>query len=1175
MSNDVVGGGGGVEGDVNDDNAGVINAVAGSGNKNNTTATPTVTTTSISTAVTTTTTATSNNNNNDNNIITTSNNNSNNKIFKNPPIDIESIFQQNVGKIFGKAIVTYIISNAETSLGYEDDDDDDEDDDDDDDNKEDGIGGWPRSKFALINEAVKALATFIIHSSPESNRSLLELYRAEKTRLTQIVTGLAVEKHVDNPFKRAIIRHTDSGDSNIIPFLEQELKKRNPQLTASEAIKTVAHFKNDLVNIFCSRILEIISKLSDDTGMRLDLYMAIVMFVEKEYSAHYANLKDFSEVNFRSLVYDLNSYYLQQQQVKEKLKSTISPRELEALKKGHYHIPNKSYTKSPQLASNLYFKNDSLLLKLPVSVDSIYRIASFLASVKSIEEKGLFCQGIFEYVIFLSRQCLVNETSSNINYYQSLQDLDKQHISFTNSLIEFEKRFKRRLKKIELSRKKKVRGDGRGNSRYRGNDSDSNNDNVDDDNDDDNEEEEEDDDGDEDDDDDDNNNYNNNNNNNNDPSYKPVTVNKSYNNYYLASGIFGDNSIFGKKLISLVEEGDIAGLQKLTNYVLSKENVSNSFVAYYIQNLIDIISIQGERLRNIKLFNCESFDMSLSSPSLSSNRASRNKLDIFKDSMLAAREIAKSPLIIHYEGSLLTNMNDYNTNTNINNDSNYNNTNRFNNKATENGLLQIIDGILEVQSSAHGLFTDIYLSLLKKAFPQEYENAHNSGNGIIQNHVNAISPFGPQSVLSSLYAIEFVSVRRNIPRTLHLLKKRNCKRSDSDTEGFMKLNTAMESSLLEKDISEAKRKIVGDAKGYLENSGAAILNLVKLIGTENNKKNTMISPYSLNSLMKGLLTVLAKTVYMTKLGDFGGGTADGSGSVLVLTIIPEIVEWLVEHLVSQINTLVSTFLETKLPSWFDDHIYESNRKRMASTATESEIGKLFTQVMANDYLTKIESALNVPRSDQRHRLREQLIRLVVDKSMNVLRKQCWTVAIMAIVIVMDHTRVLTTNIRQVNATRHNDKSKLTAFLDRLNTNTNDKKHLKEVISAVCLSVANDAALSFARLSNSHFMHILQRFNIVPQADDHRQIRKENTKNYYYPNRRNYSTGKKNIGNNTGINNINTNNNNVATTNEKIINSSRLFLIPKRRLRKDHKQPVKQSKVTILDGIINKYQNVPN
>nr|BDT61915.1 MAG: wsv271-like protein [Penaeus monodon majanivirus A] len=1161
MSNDGVGvgdGGGVVEGDVNDHNAGVVNAVAGSGNKINTTATPTVNTTSISTAVTTT--ATSNNNNNN---VTTSNNNSNNKDLKNPPIDIESIFRQNVGKLFGKAIVTYIISNTETSLGCEDDDDDDgdvDDDDDDDDNKEDGIGGWPRSKFALINEAVKALATFIINSSPESNRSLLELYRAEKTRLTQIVTGLAVEKHVDNPFKRAIIRHTDSGDSNIIPFLEQELKKRNPQLTASEAIKTVAHFKNDLINIFCSHILEIISKLSDDTNMRLDLYMAIVVFVEKEYSAHYANLKDFSEVNFRSLVYDLNSYYLQQQQIEKKLKSTISPRELEALKKGHYHIPNKNYTKSPQLASNLYFKNDSLLLKLPVNVDSIYRIASFLASVKSIEEKGLFCQGIFGYVIFLLRQCLVNETSSNINYYQSLQDLDKQHISFTNSFIEFEKRFKRRLKRIELSRKKKVRGDGHGNNRYKGNASDSNNDNVDDDNDDDNEEEEEeeeDDDGDEDDDD----NNNNNNNNNNDPSYKPVTVNKSYNNYYLASGIFGDNSIFGRKLISLVEEGDIAGLQKLTNCVLSNENVSNPFVAYYIQNLIDIISIQGERLRNIKLFNCESFDMSLSSPSLSSNKASRNKLDIFKDSMLAAREIAKSPLIIHYEGGLLTNMNDYNTN-------------RFNNKATENGLLQIIDGIFEVQSSAHTLFTDIYLYLLKKAFPKEYGNTYNSGNGILQNHVNVISPFGPHSVLSSLYAIEFVSVRRNIPRTLHLLKKKNCNRSDSDTERLIKLNTAMESSLLEKDISEAKRKIVGDAKGYLENSGAAILNLVKLIGTENNKKNTMISPYSLNSLMKGLLTVLAKTVYMTKLGDFGGGTADGSGNVLVLTIIPEIVEWLVEHLVSQINTLVSTFLETKLPSGFDDHIYESNRKRMTSTATESEIGKLFTQVLANDYLTKIESALNVPRSDQRHRLREQLIRLVVDKSMNVLRKQCWTVAIMAIVIVMDHTRVLTTNIRHFNATRHNDKSKLTAFLDRLNTNTNDKKHLKEVISAVCLSVANDAALSFARLSNSHFMHILQRFNIVPQADDHRQMRKENTKNYYYPNKRNYSIGKKNIGNNTGVNNINTNNN-VVNTNEKNNNSSRFFLIPKRRLRKDHKQPVKQSKVTILDGIINKYQNVPN
>nr|BDT62367.1 MAG: wsv271-like protein [Melicertus latisulcatus majanivirus] len=1052
------------------------------------------------------------------------------KVIKSP-IDIELIFQQNIGKIFGKAIATYILTNTETNYGYGNDDDDDDDNNDDEGLIINDIDDQFRSRYVLINEAIKALAAFIMNSSPESNRSLLDLYRAEKVKLTKIVTELAIEKYVDNPFKRAIIRHTVSGDLNIIPFLEQELKIQNPQLAASEAIRIVTRFKNDLINIFCSPILEIIINFSSDTNTRIDLYMAIVVFVENEYPT-FMNQKDFSESNFRNLMYDLNLFYIQQlQQDKTKDKKNISIKDLEMLKNGHYKLSNNI---CPRLASNIYFKNDPLLSKLPIKFDTIYKIASFLASIKSMEEKNIFCQGTFGYVIFLLQQCLINESSANINYYQSLHDVDKYHNSFTNSLVDFEARFKKRLKKIKFSKRKKSGIDNDNDE-----DDDDENDKDDDDNDDD-----------------DSITYKNVDRN---QSYRPVMVNNSYDKYYLAPGMFGDDSLFNKKLISLIEVGDIAGLQKLTKQVFDNANINDPFIVYYVQNLIDVISIQGERLKNMKLLNFESSDMPsssssssslLSSSSTSTIEVSKNKQDVFNDSMLAAREIAKSSIRSQYESTSLSNMNKDNNNVGRNNNNNYNGS--ISSKMMDNKLSMLIESMLETQTSAHSLFTDIFIFLLQRTFPN---TSYSSGNSMIQNHIKTISPFGPKSVSSFLYAVEFVSVKRNIPRTLHLLKKNYDDASNSDTETMIKLNTAIESSLQDKSIAEAKKRIIMEAKHYLENNGATLINIMDIIMTEKDK-NTVTTPYSLNSLMKGLLTILAQTVYITKLKNINANTSrvatdTSSGSMLVLMIIPEIIEWLVEYLASQIETVMTSFLQTKLPSKFDEEIYESNKSRITSTST-TDIGKLFTQLMANDYLTKIDSVLNTPHSDRYDRLREQLIWLVVDKSMNVLKKQCWSMTMMAIMIVIDHKRALTTNIHNINMAHDNDKSKLISYLHSLNTNTNGKKQLKEVISAVCLSVAKDTALSFARLSNSHFSYILQRFNIIPNNNN---INDSKLTSRYH---KMYKDNNKRAYNNTNVNNI----------------DNRSFLIPKKRTKREHyKQPIKQNNVSILDGIINKYQNV--
>jgi len=1032
---------------------------------------------------------------------------------KTPPhSDIESIFIQNIGKLFGKAMITYIMTKMETTYSEEEEDDDD---------GEDDIDDQFRSRYKLINRAIKALATFIINTSPESERSLLDLYRAEKAKLTRMVTDLAVKKYMDNPFQRAIIRHASAGDSNTISFLEQEIKNRNPKMTTHEAMKIVANFKNDLINIFCLPIIEIIAKLSNDANVRLDMYMVIVAFVEREYSTCYTNHKDFSEINFANLVYDLNLYYLQQRNRDEKI--TISEKDLEFIKSKHLPIPDGT---SLQLASNIYFKNDPLLGRLPVNIDSIYRIATFLASVKSIEDKSIICQGTFEYIIFLLRQCLTNEalTSCNNNYSQNLQDLGDYHSSFIDSFVEFERRFKKRINK----------------RKWRSNNNNNNNNRKDDSND-------EDDDGYDD----------------NMDTYNPVMVNSdnnSFNNrYYLATGIFGDGSIIGQRLISLVENGDIAGLQKLTDSVLAYNNNNNvsPFINLYVQNLIDIISVQGERLKNIKLFQCESsvdvLPGSISSSSSSScHDMLKNESNFLNDSSLAARETDdRCSIIINYESALLTNMSNEKIITNS--------------SSTDNKMMLITD-MFATQLPAHNLFIEIFTTLLQKAFPNE--TITTTKRSILSTQAKTMSPFGPDSVIASVYAIEFFSLKKNV-RTIHLLKKKN--HHNDDSELLLKFNTAIESSLQDIKVAEAKKKVVEEAKTYLERNGATIINIIEHITTTEKNKDTVTLPYSLNSLIEGIMTVLVKTIYLTRLKILNTNTVEHhtataastsshasalGGDIQVLMLIPEIVEWLVEHLASQVETAMSSILETKLPSRFEDQIYESNKSKLASTAvTESEIGKLFIQSMANDYLTNIDNVLNVPHSNQHHRLREQLVRLVVDKSTSVLKKQCWTLIIMVVMILIDHNRDTTLNIQNINLTEDNEASNLVAYLNILNIDKNRKKQLKQVISAVCLSVAKKAAFSFARLSNSHFAYLLQRFNIVPR----------NSGNYQYNNSNNKRM----------VSNININNNNDKSSPSIPASTTKRYKRGEYFKLRQSPSSIKHSNITILDGIINKYQNVSN
>nr|BDT62886.1 MAG: wsv271-like protein [Trachysalambria curvirostris majanivirus] len=923
------------------------------------------------------------------------------------------------------------------------------------------------------------------------------------------------------------MRHTTSGDSNIIPFLEQEIKKQNSQLTNTDIIRTVKHFKTDLINIFCLPIMDILSSLKVKSDLQIDIYLAILSFVESEYSISYLSYKDFSEENFKTLVHDINFLYLNNCQ-DTKIKKSITMRELEAIKREQL-ISNKhtKYLHSPRLASNIYFRNETLLSKLPIKVESIYKIASFLSSIKSIEEKSIFCKGIFAYVTFLLKQCLINDSCVGYNYYQNLQDLDKNHSLLTDSLFAFEKRFKKRLKQIKRLKHNKRQyclQINNGTIDY-----------SDDDNDDEEEEEER--------------------NEEDDHCYKygaldynvaqgpyaPIQYNNENNKYYLASGMFSDDSILGKKLISLVEEGDTYGIRQLTNYVLSinGNNYNTSpFLIQYINSLVDVITVQGERLRNLKIFNYEPPISNMMTayytlPPLAPNK----RLDLLKDSKVADDEIKKSSITLKYEGNILSKIDDiisnYNKKTNL--------------------LTFFIDNIYELKNIAFDLFTDIFKHLLNKTQSNDNGDYLYSYSSTIERLVTDISPFGPISDMSKVIAIETVSIKNNNNsnhlRAIHPLNGKQDKNLNMANQSIMMINTAIERSLQDKVNADKRKKILLEAKLFLENNGADFKNLIMV---NNKNRDTATNPYDNEPIFKGLLIILAMTMHKTKLVNFNNEISTSStynkkdDDKYVLMIIPEVLEWLVEYLYSQIETAMSSIVATKLPSDFADRIYEENKLQMMNTNTGSEIGKLLTLVMADDYLKQIDNVLKAPQSDIHKQTREKLIHLVVDKSVDVLKKQCWGIIFMALMITIDSQRdlVLVDVFPDIDKNLKQDMSNILHYINNLGGK--DKKHIKDVICALCLSTAKGAALSFARLSNTHFRYILSRFYTI----------KDNNNRTLQLNGYQISNKQKNR-----YNTITDSNNDTGNNNKTIDNKGY----------KKRPSSIKRSNIDILDSIINGYK----
>nr|BDV49935.1 MAG: wsv271-like protein [Metapenaeopsis lamellata majanivirus] len=945
-----------------------------------------------------------NNINKDNNKIIKNNDNNNNNntkdidnnlITKQEKLnnDIEDIFIKNVGKMFGDAISTYIITQIEENYNNI------------------CINGDGDSS-SLLAETIKALAKFILSSSPESNESIINLYRAEKNKLTKMVKEYAIETHIDNPFKRAIMRHTTSGDISIIPFLEQDIKMRNPSMTSAESIRVVTRFKNDLINIFCTPLIESITNISPNSiEMRNDFFLAIIDFVENDSSFKKNNNFTFS--NFTQLIYNLNLLYIKYEKDKTG-KTSISLRDLEALKKYF----NK-HVDTSRLASDVFFFNDKRMTKLPVKLESVIKIANFLMSIQSIEEIGVFCPGIFGYITYLMRQCLINKsTDNNKNYYENLKDLDNT-TRHEDIFSKFDKQFKTKLKhaKTNLQNRKEYDSEE---SEYYSSDNECTQ-------------------------------ITNRNNSSDDDT----------NHCYLASGIFGDDSIFGNKLINLVESGDITGLQELTNYILSIGDVKHPSVVQYINNLIDIIFTQNERLRNVRPFN--------NPLSMKISPVTQNKLDILKDSVLASIEIAKTPLSVKYELEMLCKIDCKKK------------------KFTHHKpTMFIVDNICDIIQSSHNLYSAIFHSLIQKAFPNDKNNKQCTN--MLKKNIDIMSPFGSDSVSSCLYAIEFVSVTKDNSRTLHYLKDEKSPHGGTDEmEILMKINTAIESSLLNESTLNEKKKIVDEAQILLRNKGAAIIKIIEhamVIDKNRRGETTTIasSPYSVSGLIKGILSILSMTMNLTKLKNntsLHSNDEQKAKNVILLTLVPEIIEWLIKYLVSQVEAAMASLIHTKLPIGFDEYIYEQNKGMITTNNTQTDIGNLFIQVMANDYLNKIDNALNAPKSTSHTQLREQLVKLVIEKSYNVLNIQCCIIITMAILIAIDHKRQLPTNVNETSI--KSDKKNLSSYLGEIDENIHLKKHIKDVVSAVCLSVAKDAAVSFARLSNSHFKYILQKFNIKPHS----------------------------------------------------------------------------------------------
>nr|BDT62614.1 MAG: wsv271-like protein [Metapenaeus ensis majanivirus] len=947
---------------------------------------------------------------------------------------------------------------------------------------------------------------------------------------------LAINQHVDNPYKRAIIRHSTSGDGNIIPFLEQEIKRKDPQITASEAIRIVNAFKNDMIVLFCAPVLDIIISLSSISNFRNDLYMGIVSFVENE-SANYKKYRDFSYLKFKELIYNLNWLYLEEEK-KKTGKMPISLRELEILKKDHFRsnnnnnnkynsTTNNKLTAAPLLASSLYFINDPIYSKIPIKIETIMKISKFLAAIKSLEQKKILCLGIFEYVVFLLRECIKhnnnNNNDSNEYFHSHFQDLENNDKLLSNTFISYEKIFKKKIQKL-LNKQSNV-------------------DYSDDDDDDDNDDDDDDD----------------------DKANKCTTIKDGYipiknNNCYLTSGLFGDDSLFGKKLLSLVEKGDIIGLQNMTNQIFSLEKSINPFIVRYVNCLVDIIAIQNERLRNVKIFNDTLLPSSSSSSSSSSlptlslrlnhqkqntinttttttttttNNNNNGTLNLLNNSSLAVQEILKNSTIrLQFENDALAAMYQ---------------------KDKAPSIISIAETITETQTLAHNLYSKIFAHLIQKSFPNETGDVCNNKNILLEKSSDSMSPFGPNSITSLLCAIEYVFIKKNCPtRIINLVGK---SRNHSE-EMIVKFNTAIEASMQNKKVADDKTKIVLEAKDLLANEGKALVAIIEHSLSSNNDVSNR--PFSQNGLMQGLLTALAKVLYITRIKNVVSNNNNNNNNNMVLTIVPEVIEWLVNHLTQQLETAMCSLLQTKLPAGFDDYIYETNKTKFNNNSN-SEISKLFTQIMADEYLKGVDNALNIPQINRYSHLKENLIKLVIDKSNNVLQMQCWKLTSMAIMIAIDYKRQMGTfyNLNTVSSYITNKPTSVT-YLRDIDINTYLKRHIKNVLSAVCLAVAKDTALSIARLSNSHFKYILQRFNIQP----YNIMGSITTKN------NNTSTTTTTAATTTTTSIVN-NRNNFNNTTNRLLNT---FKNKNYSMNRDQTQgSLKKSSIEILNGIINEYQ----